>query len=169
MPGGGGPAGPVSGPESPPARHIAGVIAPPPLIYLGPLIAGLLLDRWVPIGGVPSGLARVLGSLCLVAFSIAVFAVVAFRRAGTRPEPWKPTTALVTSGPYRFTRNPMYLGFTLLYLALALWFGGYWSLLLLPPILLAMIHGVIRREEAYLSRLFGTEYDYYRQRVRRWL
>jgi protein-S-isoprenylcysteine O-methyltransferase Ste14 len=159
----------VSEPDSPPARDIAGVIAPPPLIYLGPLIAGLLLDRRAPIGGVPSGPARLVGALCLAGFAIAVFALVAFRRAGTRPEPWKPTTALVTSGPYRFTRNPMYLGFTLLYLALALWFGGYWTLMLLPPILLVMIHGVIRREEAYLSRLFGTEYDDYRERVRRWL
>ncbi len=169
MPCGGWPAAPVSEPDSPPARDIAGVIAPPPLIYLGPLIVGLLLDRWVPIGGLPSGAARLLGTLCLVGFSIAVFALVAFRRAGTRPEPWKATTALVTSGPYRFTRNPMYLGFTLLYLALALWFGGYWTLLLLPPVLLVMVHGVIRREEAYLSRRFGTEYDAYRQRVRRWL
>lgn len=169
MPCGGGPADPVSGSGSPPARDIAGVIAPPPLIYVGPLIAGLLLDRWVPIGGLPSGPARLLGTFGLVAFSIVVFAVVAFRRAGTRPEPWKPTTALVTSGPYRFTRNPMYLGFTLLYLGLALWFGGYWTLMLLPPVLVVMIHGVIRREEAYLSRLFGTEYDDYRQRVRRWL
>jgi protein-S-isoprenylcysteine O-methyltransferase Ste14 len=166
---GGGPADPVSGPDSGPARDTAGVIAPPPLIYLGPLIAGLLLDRWAPIGGFPSGPARLVGALCLAGFGIAVFALVAFRRAGTRPEPWKPTTALVTSGPYRFTRNPMYLGFTLFYLALALWFGGYWTLMLLPPVLLVMIHGVIRREEAYLSRLFGTGYDDYRQRVRRWL
>ncbi len=130
---------------------------------------GIFLDRWVPIGGLPSGPARLLGTLCLVGFSVAVFALVAFHRADTRPEPWKPTTALVTSGPYRFTRNPMYLGFTLLYLGLALWFGGYWTLMLLPPVLVVMIHGVIRREEAYLSRLFGTEYDDYRQRVRRWL
>lgn len=166
---GGGPAGPVSGPESRSARDIAGVVAPPPLIYLIPLAVGLLLDRWTPIGGIPSGPARLLGTLCLMGFGAAVLALVAFHRAGTRPEPWKPTTALVTSGPYRFSRNPMYLGFTLLYLALALWFGGYWSLVLLPPVLLVMIHGVIRREEAYLSRLFGAAYDDYRQRVRRWL
>ncbi|HUG28624.1 MAG TPA: isoprenylcysteine carboxylmethyltransferase family protein [Gemmatimonadales bacterium] len=159
----------MSEPDSPPARDTAGVIAPPPLIYLVPLVAGLLLDRRAPIGGIPSGPAQLLGTLCLMGFSVAVFAVVAFHRAGTRPEPWKPTTALVTSGPYRFTRNPMYLGFTLLYLALALWFGGYWTLLLLPPVLAVMIHGVIRREEAYLSGLFGAEYDDYRQRVRRWL
>lgn len=159
----------MSGPESRPSRDIAGVIAPPPLIYLVPLGAGMLLDRWAPIGRIPSGPARLLGTLCLVGFGVAVFAVVAFHRAGTRPEPWKPTTALVTSGPYRFTRNPMYLGFTLLYLALALLLGGYWTLLLLPPVLLVMIHGVIQREEVYLSRLFGTAYDNYRQRVRRWL
>lgn len=166
---GGGPARPVTVPDLEGVRDTAGVIAPPPLIYLLPLVAGLLLDRWAPIGGVPSGPARLVGTLCLAGFAIAVFALVAFRRAGTRPEPWKPTTALVTAGPYRFTRNPMYLGFTLLYLGLALWFGGYWTLLLLPLVLLLMVRGVIQREEAYLSRLFGAEYDAYRQRVRRWM
>lgn len=166
---GDGPADPVSGPGPAPAPDTAGVVAPPPLIYLVPLVVGILLDRRAPIGGLPSGPARLVGALCLAGFAIAVFALVAFRRAGTRPEPWKPTTALVTSGPYRFTRNPMYLGFTLLYLALALWFGGYWTLLLLPLVLVVMIHGVIRREEAYLLRLFGTAYADYQERVRRWL
>lgn len=150
-------------------RTTAGVLAPPPLIYLLPLLAGLLLDRWYPIGGLPRGPARLLGLIGFAAFLIAIMALAAFRRAGTRPEPWKPTTALVTAGPYRLTRNPMYLGFTGLYLGLALWFGGYWPLLLLPLVLVVMVHGVIRREEAYLERRFGEEYLAYRRRVRRWL
>lgn len=151
------------------ARGTAGVIAPPPLIYLLPLLAGLVLDRRVPIGALPEGPARLLGALAIAGFAVAIAALVAFRRAGTRPEPWKPTAALVTTGPYRFSRNPMYLGFTLLYLGLSLWFGGYWCLLLLPVVLAVMTSGVIRREEAYLERLFGAAYLDYRRQVRRWL
>jgi protein-S-isoprenylcysteine O-methyltransferase Ste14 len=156
-------------PEDLGARGTAGVIAPPPLIYLLPLVAGLVLDRRVPIGALPEGPARLLGTLSLAGVAVAIVALVAFHRAGTRPEPWKPTAALVTTGPYRISRNPMYLGFTFLYLGLSLWFGGYWCLVFLPLVLVVMTIGVIRREEAYLERLFGDEYRAYRARVRRWL
>ncbi|HEU5040160.1 MAG TPA: isoprenylcysteine carboxylmethyltransferase family protein, partial [Gemmatimonadales bacterium] len=76
---------------------------------------------------------------------------------------------LVTDGPYRFTRNPMYLGFTLWYLAGTAWVNSLWLLVLLPVVLLVMQRGVITREEAYLERRFGREYTEYRARVRRWL
>lgn len=150
-------------------RHTAGVLAPPPLIYLLPLLVGLWLDRRWPIGGLPPILARPLGALAGLGFLVTITALLAFRRARTRPEPWKPTTALVTDGPYRYTRNPMYLGFACLYLGVALWFGGYWTLGLLPAVLVVMTVGVIRREERYLERLFGEVYAAYRNRVRRWI
>lgn len=156
---------PAPGPE----RTTAGVLAPPPLIYLVPLIAGLWLDRRSPIGALPTGTARILGSLALAGFVVTIAALLAFRRARTRPEPWKPTTALVTDGPYRYTRNPMYLGFTCLYLGTALWFGGFWTLAFLPLALVVMTLGVIRREERYLARRFGEAYASYRRQVRRWL
>ncbi|MFI5210728.1 MAG: methyltransferase family protein, partial [Gemmatimonadales bacterium] len=69
----------------------------------------------------------------------------------------------------RFSRNPMYVGMTLLYLGIALWANSLWPLLLLPAVLVVMRRGVIAREEAYLERRFGDEYRSYRARVRRWL
>lgn len=149
--------------------EIAGVIAPPPLIYAGGMAIGLALHRWHPIELVPSRLAVPLGVAIVLLGLIAVPAVITFRRANTRPEPWKPTTSLVTTGPYRFTRNPMYVGFTLAYLGATCWINTAWPILLLPIVLGLMHYGVIVREEAYLERLFGDDYRTYRSRVRRWI
>ena len=148
---------------------IAHVVAPPPLIYAVPLAAGLVLQRFVPQTALPDTWARILGpSLVLLGF-FGLPAIVAFRRVGTPPQPWRPSTTLVTSGPYLISRNPMYVGFTLLYAGITLWVNTVWPLLALPVILLVMQRGVIQREEAYLERRFGEEYRTYRARVRRWL
>ena len=106
------------------------MLAPPPLIYLVPLALGLLLHRRYPFELPGRKVTMVVGLGCILAAAIVLPALLAFRRAVTRPEPWRPATALVTEGPYRFSRNPMYLGFTLLYLGIALLFG---SILLLDP------------------------------------
>ena len=95
--------------------------------------------------------------------------MIAFRRARTSPIPVKPTTAIVETGPYRFTRNPMYVGLTLLYLGLTLWVGSLWPLLLLPVALFALQRFVIAREERYLEAKFGDQYLRYKARVRRWI
>lgn len=147
----------------------AGVIAPPPLIYLVGLGLGLLLERRWPLPFLPESLERPLSVLLFLAGLILIPAVRAMDRAGTRPEPWKPTRALVTGGPYRFTRNPMYLGFSLIYLATAVLANSGWSMALLPPVLATMLLGVIVREERYLAARFGEEYTAYQRRVRRWL
>ncbi len=147
----------------------AGVLAPPPLIYLVPLAVGVLLHRWRAVPLLTPTTALVLGIACILPALVALPALMAFRRAGTRAEPWRPTTALVTTGPYRFSRNPMYVGFTLLYLGIGFLTNSLWPLLLLPLVLVVMHFGVIVREEAYLERLFGEEYRAYRRRVRRWL
>jgi len=148
---------------------IAHVIAPPPLIYALPLLAGLLLDHYYPQAIVPQSWAHILGPLVVVLGFFGLPAVLAFRRAGTHPQPWKPTTALVVTGPYRFSRNPMYVGFTLFYLGISVWVNSLWPLLLLPLVLVVMSRGVIAREERYLERRFGDDYRAYRARVRRWL
>lgn len=96
-------------------------------------------------------------------------AAARFKRARTNPVPWRPATALVTDGPYRFTRNPMYLGMAALYAGIALGAGLLWGLALLPVVLAAIQVAVIAREEAYLERVFGDQYRVYRATVRRWL
>jgi protein-S-isoprenylcysteine O-methyltransferase Ste14 len=152
------------------AADTPGVVAPPPLIYLGAILVGALLER-VWRWEIPTERwGSVVGALLVVA-AIVLFvpAVLAFKRAGTPPEPYKPTTAIVTSGPFRFTRNPIYLSFALVQLGIALWTGSGWILVLLLPVSVLMNYGVIAREERYLERKFGDEYFNYRRRVRRWM
>jgi protein-S-isoprenylcysteine O-methyltransferase Ste14 len=155
---------------SPDTPDRPGVIAPPPLIYLTAIVAGALLERvwrWrLPVGG----WGRVVGLLLIVAaVSFAVWAVRAFDRVKTSPKPHKPTTAMVTSGPFRYTRNPIYVAFTLMQLGGALMGASGWILALIVPALLLIRFGVIAREERYLERKFGAEYSSYRNSVRRWI
>lgn len=162
-------------------RDTAGVIAPPPLIYLGGLGLGFLLEAILPgasladatpgDGGDFTAVLRWgLGGLLLAA-GVALMAwwAASFRRADTPMPPWEPTTALVTGGPYRVTRNPAYLADALIYLAVVLLADAPWALLPLPLVVVVMQRGVIEREERYLARRFGQEYLDFRARRRRWL
>jgi len=147
-----------------------GVIAPPPLIYAGTLIAGLLLNRLRPTGFLPRGLSRLLG--CAMIFGglgIGMLGLREMRRAGTNVDPYHPTTAIVDAGPYQFTRNPLYVGMTLLYGGFTVLANALPAALLLPVVLAIMRRGVIEREERYLERKFGAEYLSYKARVRRWV
>ena len=148
----------------------AGVIAPPPWIYAGVLGVGLLLQRAVPLPFLPRRISRVIGA-CLIAlnFLIGAPAALTMRRARTALDPRVPTTAIVRTGPFRYSRNPIYLSFTILYTGIALVANALWPLLLLPAALVAMNRGVIEREEQYLERKFGAEYAQYKAQVRRWL
>jgi protein-S-isoprenylcysteine O-methyltransferase Ste14 len=147
-----------------------GVIAPPPLVYLVPLIGMLFMRHWYPVTIVGPHAAAPLGFAFLLMGLAAHFsAVLTLHRAKTSPKPWRPTTAIVTAGPYRFTRNPIYVGFSLIYIGVGFWANTIWPFLLLPVILLVIQFGVIAREEAYLQRIFGDEYLAYKRRVRRWL
>jgi protein-S-isoprenylcysteine O-methyltransferase Ste14 len=148
----------------------AGVIAPPPLIFAVPLGAGLYVDRLHPFPIMPRLFAEWLGgALIVVAIVLSVAAVAQFWRKHTSMIPQKPTTAIIQSGPFRITRNPLYLSMILLYVGIALVMNTVWPLLLLPLVLLIMHRGVILREERYLEQKFGDEYISYRSRVRRWL
>jgi protein-S-isoprenylcysteine O-methyltransferase Ste14 len=156
----------------PAAQDSAGVKAPPPLIFLGILAILAGFDRLVFGGALPLAPTwrHLLGGLCLVAAAALLLAAIGlFRRAGTRPEPWKPTSAIVSSGVYGFTRNPMYLGMALAYAGLALLFDSLLALLGLPLVVVIIDRAVIAREERYLAAKFGEEYLAYRARVRRWL
>jgi protein-S-isoprenylcysteine O-methyltransferase Ste14 len=155
---------------TPDAPATSGVRFPPPLIYLAGFAAGVGLELAVPIDDLP-GVVTVLGTALCAALWVALdgVATVSFARAKTSMVPMKPTTALVTSGPYRLTRNPMYVGMAFLYAAFALGFGVIWALAVLPVVLLAVDRLVIAKEEPYLEARFGDQYRDYKRGVRRWL
>jgi protein-S-isoprenylcysteine O-methyltransferase Ste14 len=152
-----------------PKRSHPDVIAPPPLLFAGPWLVGLLLHLVLPLPRLP--LAARLAGLALIAAGIGLggWFIWTMRSAGTPVDPYEAPTALVTEGPFRYTRNPAYVAFTLTYAGLALLTGVLWSLLLLPVVLVAVDRGVIQREEHYLEAHFGSGYQEYRRRVRRWL
>lgn len=157
-----------SGPA--PERDSAGVVAPPPLIYLGGLAVGFGLEALLPGASLPGAVQWILGGALVVAGAVLLASFnTLFHRTGTAVEPWKPTTAIVTTGPYRITRNPAYLGMALVYVGIAVLSQALWVLVPLPFVLAVINNGVIRREERYLERKFGQEYLDYRRRVRRWL
>lgn len=151
-------------------HETAGVIAPPPLLFVGGLALGQLVHKAVPRGFVPQRWRVPLGvALVGGGGALAGWAFTTMRRAHTSPEPWRPTTAIVMHGPFRYTRNPIYVAFTLIYVGLAAWRNSLATLLLLPAVLTVLRRGVIEREEAYLERRFGDEYMQYKARARRWV
>ncbi len=151
-------------------RDNAGVVAPPPLIYLGSLVLGLLLNRRHPTAFLPRTMARSLGwpLVCGGVLLLGWFEWT-MRSAGTPTNPYKPVSGIVTEGPFRYTRNPAYLSMTMIYAGISSLANALWAILLLPAALLAVQRGVIEREEGYLERKFGEEYLRYKEQVRRWI
>ena len=151
-------------------RDAPGVIAPPPLVYLGALGVGLVLDWLLPSASIPAALRWPLGAALILGGAMLMLTFVgAFRRARTHVDPYRPTTAIVTSGPYRFTRNPGYLGMAFIGAGIAVLAEALWVFLPLALAVLVIDRGVIAREERYLERKFGEEYLAYRRSVRRWI
>jgi protein-S-isoprenylcysteine O-methyltransferase Ste14 len=147
-----------------------GVIAPPPLIYAGALAAGLLANRRYHIPFLPRRLARTLGaSLVACGLAVGFLGEREMRRAETNTNPYKPATSVVTGGPFRYTRNPLYLSMTLIYGGISALANALPAALLLPIVLRLMRRGVIEREERYLERKFGDEYIEYKEEVPRWI
>lgn len=151
----------------------AGVIAPPPLLALAAVVAGLGIDHWLPLdalGALLSWPARVaIGVLMFAASAAFGFpALFAFRKAGTHVEPWKPATALVTAGIFRRLRNPMYVGIVLFLVGLAILLASD-GMLIATLVLVPVLHlGVVRREERYLEAKFGDAYRRYKETVPRY-
>ena len=150
----------------------AGVNFPPPLVYLLGIAAAWLLNRWRPLSitAGPSSARFDLGVLGVFVWLVLfVSALREFNRSHTTFLPNEAATAFVTSGPYRFSRNPMYVSMVALYLGLTCFINTWWGLIVLPVVVLIIQRMVIIREERYLSQAFPEEYAAYRRRVRRWL
>jgi protein-S-isoprenylcysteine O-methyltransferase Ste14 len=142
----------------------------PPLVYLGAIGLGVLVHAFWPVRLIPPSLSAPLGVMVvLVASALFICAVRTLRRAGTPVPGNRPTTTLVRRGPFRFSRNPIYLAFTLLQVGLAAGVNSLGLLLALLPALALMTRVVIPREERYLEARFPTEYLAYKRAVRRWL
>ncbi len=143
----------------------------PPVLYAAAFLAGLGLDRLVPVApAIPDGLRHGAASM-LMTFGLcfACWAAWLFHRAGTGIPTWQAAKRLVQRGPYAISRNPMYVGLSAAHAGLALALASTWALLLLAPVLVVMDRLVVAREEPYLAARFGAPYEAYLRRVRRWL
>jgi protein-S-isoprenylcysteine O-methyltransferase Ste14 len=149
----------------------ANVIIRPPIAWALAVLAGLALNWLVPLPFVPAVVpAGWLGAMVFaLALALFAWAIATMTRAGSNVPTNLPTTTIVDTGPYRFTRNPIYVAMVLGLIGLATAFNSLWLLLTLVPFALIIHHGVVAREEAYLERKFGDAYRHYRSRVRRWL
>ena len=145
-------------------------LARPPLIYLGAIALGMAIHLVWPVPLVPRAIGGPVGVIVTVA-AVALFiaAVRTFRAAGTPVPGNLPTTTIVRAGPYRISRNPIYLAFSLLQLGLSFWVNSVWLLITLVPAVALMSLVVIPREERYLEARFPAEYLPYKASVRRWL
>lgn len=142
----------------------------PPGIVVASTLAGAGLQYLLPLRLLPQPAGRFIGAALILAWLILVaFAMGVFRRAGTTPYPRGEVTALVTTGLYRFSRNPMYVGLVLLQIGIACVLGNAWVLMLTLLSFVLLDRIVIAGEERYLEGKCGSEYSEYRGRVRRWL
>lgn len=148
-----------------------GVLIHPPIAWGLAMIAGFALRWLAPLPFLPAGMptAWLGGAIFVLALALGIWSIAAMVRAGTNIPTHRPVLAIVTAGPYRFTRNPIYLGMMLGLVGLAIAFDDLWLLIALVPFALVIRYGVVAREEAYLERKFGQAYAAYRARVRRWL
>lgn len=143
---------------------------PPPLLGLVHIVIAVVLARLIPLPWVAPPFLQTLGFLLvIVGFLLGIGAAMAFRRARTTMNDQGSTARLVTFGIYRFTRNPIYLGFLFMLIGIPLNAGSYWGLLLTPFMIFMFDKFVIIPEEKYLFKRFGEEYSTYQSRVRRWV
>ena len=149
----------------------ANVIVRPPIAWALAALVGLTLQWVVSLPFMPASVPAdwIGGIVFVLALALFAWAIATMTRAGSNVPTNLPTTTIVETGPYRFTRNPIYLGMFLGLVGLAIAFDSLWLLVMLVPFTLAIRYGVVAREEAYLERKFGDAYRQYRARVRRWL
>ena len=142
----------------------------PPIVAMGFIIVGLVLGKLVPaLAGMNATLKNIGLGLTFIGFLCGVGAFIEFRKARTTLDPHGSVKALVQSGIYRFTRNPIYLGFLFMVIGFPLAYGSLWGLVVSPLFMATLSKLVIEKEEAYLEKKFKDQYTGYRSRVRRWI
>jgi protein-S-isoprenylcysteine O-methyltransferase Ste14 len=142
----------------------------PPLLFAAPLAATLAVQKWLPLPLPGRPVTKTVGAVLTIAgIALSASGAATFRRNRTTVVPHHPVSMLVTRGPYRISRNPMYTGLAAAYVGAALWAGTWWPLIIAPLPVLATHRWVIVPEEDYLKRRFGDEYERYQSQVRRWL
>jgi len=149
----------------------ANVIIRPPIAWALAVLAALALQWLMPLPFMPAAVPAgwVGGAVFAIALALAAWAIATITRAGSNVPTNMPSTTIVDTGPYRFTRNPIYLSMFLGLVGLAIAFDNLWLLVVLAPFALVIRYGVVAREEAYLESKFGDAYRLYRSRVRRWI
>ncbi|WDR04841.1 isoprenylcysteine carboxylmethyltransferase family protein [Devosia rhodophyticola] len=149
----------------------SGAVVQPPIGWGATVLVGLALGWLYPLPFMPVSLPNVWIGIAVfaVSFALAIWAITTIRKAGSRIEVNKPTTTIVTSGPFGFTRNPVYVGMLLGQAAFAIGFNDLWLLAMMVPLYFLLRYGVIAREESYLERKFGQTYLDYKSTVRRWI
>lgn len=146
------------------------VIAPPPLLYLLAVVLTATLHWYWPIELLPTAVATWLAILFAgIGLVLIAWGVYTMRQARTAINPYQPTSNIVDSGPFRFSRNPLYVGMDLVVIGIAAWINTLWGLPVIALVLVTMHYGVIQREERHLGDEFGEEYRAYRRKVRRYL
>jgi protein-S-isoprenylcysteine O-methyltransferase Ste14 len=156
--------------ELPPQEDRPGVPIAPPLLFALPILVSIAIEWLSPTSFAGGSVRWISGSLFVVmGLALTISGFVTQRRAGTDPLPFRPTTRIVSHGLYRFTRNPMYVGFALCTFGVATLADSLWMVLAVPVGLILTDLLIVTREERYLERKFGQEYLAYKGRVRRWL
>ena len=147
----------------------AGVIAPSPAIYLIAILIGIMINYFSPCSFMPKSFQLPLGLFFLFfALILMALSLREFKKAGTNVNPNKPSTTIITSGPFRYTRNPLYVALSFVLIGVGIWLDNIWIITMLVPVLILMHYGVINREERYLTKKFGDKYLKYKESVPRW-
>ena len=148
----------------------AAVKFPPPLVFLIFLLAAYGVQHFWPIGiGISSGFKYIGVGVIMLGVCIVILASLSFKRAKTNIEPWKPTTKIISTGIYAYSRNPIYVGFFLILIGIGIFLNSFWILISFIPSAVLIYYIAIKKEEVYLEKKFGEEYIHYKNKVRRWV
>jgi protein-S-isoprenylcysteine O-methyltransferase Ste14 len=152
-----------------PDKHGPGVRIPPPVLTATVIFTAYLIDFYFPFRLNESTLFIPGVALISLACLIALLAVIRFLKFKTHVEPWKPTSTIITTGVYRFSRNPIYLAFAIINVGIGFLLNSGWILFSVVALIPLLQVVVISREERYLETKFGEDYLQYKRRVRRWI